>query len=147
MKTKIFGLLAAALMTLSAMTALADDEKSYTEGTVTDVTSVRTKPGQFDAYMKWLSTTYKGFMEEQKKAGIIVSYKVYGASPRTPNDPDLYLVTEYKNYAALDNLDERTEAIMKKVWASRDQSNKAAADRESLRAILGDELIQEFKLK
>ena len=147
MKTKAMGLLVAALLSVISAAAFADDERSYTEGSVVDVSAVKIKPGQFDAYMKWLDTTYKQVMEEEKKAGIIVDYAVYEGSPRTPHDADLYLVTVYKNMAALDGLDEKTEPMMKKVWANRDQANKAAADRESMREILGDELIRELKLK
>jgi hypothetical protein len=140
--------LAVTVMSMSAMSsALADDSKSYTEGTVTDVSSVRTKPGMFDAYMKWLDTTYKQLMEEEKKAGIIVDYAVYGAVPRSPRDPDLYLTVTFKNLAALDGLDDRLEPIERKVWATRDAANKADADRESMREILGSQLIRHLNLK
>ncbi len=143
-------LIALAVTTLSLSTtslALADDSKSYTEGQVTDVTSVRTKPGMFDAYMKWLDTTYKQLMEEEKKAGIVVDYAVYGAAPRSPHDPDLYLVVTFKNMAALDGLDDRIEPIERKVWATRDAADKAEADRESMREILGSQLIRRLNLK
>lgn len=148
MQLRILTALAAAVMSMSTMSsALADDSKSYTEGTVTDVSSVRTKPGMFDAYMKWLDTTYKQLMEEEKKAGIIVDYAVYGAVPRSPHDPDLYLTVTFKNLAALDGLDDRLEPIERKVWATRDAANKADADRESMREILGSQLIRRLNLK
>src|SRR5580698_1369377 len=118
---------------------LADDSKAYTEGTVSEVTSVRTKPGMFDAYMKWLDTTGKQLREDEKKAGLIVDYAIYAVMPRSPQDPDVYLVVTYKNMAALDGLSDRVEPLMKKIWASRDAAAKADADRESLREILGSE--------
>jgi hypothetical protein len=47
--------LAMTLLSASGVSgARADDSSSYVEGTVTQVTSIRTKPGKFDAYMKWL---------------------------------------------------------------------------------------------
>jgi hypothetical protein len=148
MQLRFLTALAVAVMSMSTMSsALADDSKSYTEGTVTDVTSVRTKPGMFDAYMKWLDTTYKQLMEEEKKAGIIVDYAVYGAVPRSPHDPDVYLTVTFKNMAALDGLDDRLEPIQRKVWATRDAANKADADRESMREILGSQLIRHLSLK
>jgi len=101
----------------------------------------------FDAYMKWLDTTGKQIREDQKKAGIILDYAVYSANPRSPHDPDLYMTITYKNMAALDGLDDRIEPLMKKIYASRDASNKASADRESLREILGTELIRKLELK
>ena len=148
MQLRFLTAVAVTVMSMSAMSSvLADDSKSYTEGTVTSVSSVRTKPGMFDAYMKWLDTTYKQLMEEEKKAGIIVDYAVYGAVPRSPHDPDLYLTVTFKNLAALDGLDDRLEPIERKVWATRDAANKADADRESMREIIGSELIRHLNLK
>jgi hypothetical protein len=148
MKLRFLATLAVAALSMTAIsTVLADDTKSYTEGPVTVVTAIRTKPGMFDAYMKWLDTTGKQIRDDQKKAGIILDYAVYSANPRSPHDPDLYMTITYKNMAALDGLDDRIEPLMKKIYASRDASNKASADRESLREILGTELIRKLELK
>ena len=51
-------LLAVTLLAVGA-TASAQDIKVYKEGAATAVTYVRTKPGRFDDYMKFLSTTYR----------------------------------------------------------------------------------------
>jgi hypothetical protein len=101
----------------------------------------------FDAYMKWLDTTGKQLRDDEKKAGLIVDYAVYGAQPRSPHDPDIYLVITYKNMAALDGLSDRVEPLQRKIWATRDAGAKAAADRESMREILGTELIRRLDLK
>jgi hypothetical protein len=45
------------------------------------VSSIRTEPGMFETCLKYLSTTYKQMMDEQKKAGIILDYAVYQATP------------------------------------------------------------------
>ena len=55
-----------------------------------------------------------GHMDEAKKQGIIVSYSVYETSPRSADDPNLYLMVTYKNMAALDGLDDRMEGIQQK---------------------------------
>ncbi|MGO9512116.1 MAG: hypothetical protein ACLP2F_00545 [Steroidobacteraceae bacterium] len=148
MKLRYLATLAVTALSLSAISSvLADDSKSYTEGTVTEVTSIRTKPGMFDAYMKWLDTTGKQIREDEKKAGLIVDYAVYAAMPRSPHDPDLYLVITYKNMAALDGLDDRAEPIIRKIWSTRDAAAKADIDRESMREILGSQLIRRLDLK
>jgi hypothetical protein len=59
----------------------------------------------------------------------------------------LALTVTYKNMAALDGLDDREEPIMKKFWATRDAAAKADIDRESLREILGTQLIRRLDLK
>ena len=148
MKLRYLVSLAATALSMSLISPVfADDSKSYTEGPISEVTSIRTKPGMFDAYMKWLDTTGKQLREDEKKAGLIVDYAVFSVQPRTPHDPDLYMVITYKNMAALDGLSDRVEPLMKKIWASRDAAAKADADRESLREILGSELIQRLNLK
>ena len=121
MKLRYLAVLAVTALSMSAISsALADDAKSYTEGTVLEVTSIRTKPGMFDAYMKWLDTTGKQLREDEKKAGLILDYAVYSATPRSPHDPDIYLVITYKNMAALDGLSDRVEPLQKKIWGTRE---------------------------
>src|ERR1700687_2886139 len=132
---------------MSAISSALADDSSYTEGTVTEVTSIRTKPGMFDAYMKWLDTTEKQLREDEKKAGLIVDYGVYRVLPRSPHDPDIYLTITYKNMAALDGLRDRVEPLSKKIWATRDAAAKAEADRESMREVLGSQLIRRLDLK
>jgi hypothetical protein len=123
-------------------------ERPYSEGPVSVVTSVKVKPGQDDNYLAYLDGSYKPLMEEFKKAGIILSYAVYSADPHNPNEADMYLVVTYPNMASLDGLDEKTEPLMSKVTGkTRSQSNTAMADRGAMREILGSETIRELLLK
>jgi hypothetical protein len=97
--------------------------------------------------LRYLAGPYKQSMEEQKKAGIIVSWAVYEATPRGPHDPDLYLITTYKNMAALDGLDARTDPIAEKIFGSMDQQSAATIERGKLRTLVGSEQIRELVLK
>jgi hypothetical protein len=139
-------LLITTLLALPCAASLADD-RPYTEGSVVDVSFIRTKPGMFDKYMKWLDTQRKQEMDELKKAGVIVSYGVFAVEPRSPHDPDVILTVTYKNMAALDDLDAKSDAIMKKVYGSLDAAEKGDADREAMREVVGSELIRELALK
>jgi hypothetical protein len=87
-----------------AATALADDGRVYKDGPVVDVSYIRTKPGRFDDYMKFLATTYRTLMEANKTAGLILDYSIYSTMPRSPKDPDVVLTIVYPNMAALDRL-------------------------------------------
>jgi hypothetical protein len=139
----LVGLFAA--VALGGIASAAD--RVYTDGPVSVVTSVRTEPGQGNAYMKYLATTYKPMMEEAKKAGHVLDYAVYGTQPRGKNDPDMYLVVTYKNMAALDGLDDRMDAIQEKLVGSMDQRDAATVARGKMRTILGSEMIREMVLK
>lgn len=129
-----------------AATGLADDAKVYKDGPVVDVSYIRTKPGKFDDYMKFLATTYKTLMEANKKAGLILDYSIYSATPRSPKDPDLMLTITYPNMAALDR-NEEAEALAVKTIGSMASQNQSAIDREALREVLGSELVRKLILK
>jgi len=146
-KTRALG----ALLGFVAFGALANAavaaDRPYTEGTVSVVNSIRTEPGMFATYMKYLSTTYKQLMEENKKAGIIVDYAVYQATPRGPNDPDLYLIVTYKNMAALDGLSDKTDAIQEKIIGSQDVRDQQMIARGKMRTQLGSQMLRQLILK
>ena len=139
--------LLAALLSLVPI-LLQAQERGYTEGSVLEITSVRVKDGQWDAYMAYLKDSYKPLLEEQKKAGLILDYGVYSTAPRAPGDPNLYLSVVYPNMASFDGLDDKTEPLVAKVLGqTRAQGEKAYAERSTMREILGSELIRELKLK
>lgn len=125
---------------------LADDHP-YTEGSVYFVTKIRTEPGRFEDYMKFLSTTYKTEMEAYKKAGLIVDYQVILTQPANENEPDLLLVTTYKNWAATDGWSTKFDAVTKQVEGSLDASDHATTDRGKIRRILGGYSSQVLNLK
>jgi len=146
-KSRALGALAGvfAFAALSGTAAAAD--RPYTEGAVTNVSAIRTMPGMFDDYMAWLAGPYKQAMEAQKTAGVIVSYAVYAAVPRGPEDPDIYLTTTYKNMAALDDLSAKLDPIYEKLQGSMAEQNKAYVERGKMRTVLGDEMIRQMVLK
>ena len=137
----------AALLTLTFAGAAVADEHPFTEGQVVNVAAIRTEYGKFDDYMKYLATTWKATQEAAKKAGYITSYKVITVQPRGENDPDIYLVTTYKNWAALDGATAKNDAVFKQVEGSLAASNKGAVDRSKIRRTLGSWTGQELNLK
>ena len=144
---KRVAMLFASLMLFAVMgSSFAQDVKPYREGTVREVSFIKVKPGQFNNYIKYLDGPYKAAMEAGKKAGLILDYSVYQARPRTPQDADLILAVTYPNMAALDRTDE-ADAIRAKVMGSLAAQDKASMDRESMREVLGSQLIRELVLK
>ncbi len=139
-------LIASLLMFAFLGTAIAQDAKPYKDGPVRQVSFVKVKPGQFNNYMKYLDGPYKSTMEAMKKAGLITGYAVYETRARTPQDPDIVLAVTYANMAALDRTDE-ADAVMTKAVGTQDQRDKAATDRESMRELIGSQLMRELILK
>ena len=142
--------LAASLLSLNApaqdVNAGAKDERAYTEGPVTLVQEIAVEYGHFEEYIDWLNSTWKPTMEATKKAGIIIDYKVFSATPQSPDHPSIILWITYKNMAALDRGVEEEE-IAKKVIGSTEVQNKARVHRNDYRKVMGTELIRELILK
>lgn len=131
---------------LTSFAAVAEDHP-FTEGPVVQVSAIRTEYGKFDDYMKYLGTTWKATQEASKKAGYTTGYKVISVEPRGENDPDIYLVVYYKNWAALDGATAKGDAISTQVEGSVAASNKGAVDRGKIRRTLGSWTGQELQLK
>ena len=147
MRSLLCALFAALLLVAPASPARADEKDPYREGNVVELSFIKVKPGMFDAYMAYLASTYQDLLEEQKKANLIVDYAVYAAQAGGPHEPDLILSVTYKNWAALDGLEDKIEPIMNKKFGSQQQANEASIDREKLREVLGGERIQQLILK
>src|SRR4029077_2994497 len=138
----------AALLALAALATSAwADGRNWNDGPVVNVSAVRTVDGHFDDYMHWLATTWKQQEEAAKTAGLILSYDVLVAEARTPKDPDIYLVVSYKNWAALDNLGGKLDAVMSKIEGSVEKAHQSVAERDKIRTILGSETMQVAVLK
>jgi hypothetical protein len=133
-------------LAFSGMAAFADDHPC-SEGPVVNVSSIRTASGKFEEYMKFLDTTWKATQEAGKKAGNIVSYEVPTVEARSENDPDIYLVSTCKNWAALDGWIAKGGEISKAVEGSVDAANKGFADRDQIRRTLGSQTMQVQNLK
>jgi hypothetical protein len=119
----------------------------YTEGPVWDITMVKTKSGLGDDYLKSLAQTFKGVMEEQKKQGIVMDYKVLLGDSSNRDDFNILLMVEFKNMAAFDGLREKTDPIMNKVMGSEDAQRQLSVKRLDVREILGTKTMREVTLK
>ena len=123
------------------------DGRNYTDGPVVNVSAIRTVDGHFDDYMQWLATTWKKQEEASKKAGLITAYRVIVIEARGPNEPDILLVTEFKNWAALDGLGRKFDQISAQIEGSVEKAAQSEADRAKIRTVLGSRTEQEALLK
>ena len=119
----------------------------YTEGSVWEITMVRTKAGMSDDYLKNLTQAYKSTSDEAKKQGIIMDYKILIGDAANQDDFDILLMVQYKNMAALDGLREKTDPIATKLIGGEDQLRQGSITRLEIRDILGTKMMREVTLK
>src|SRR5260370_25541753 len=111
-------------LAFTSVGAFADDHP-FTEGPVVQVSAIRTEYGKFDDYMKFLDTTWKATQEASKKAGFTTGYKVVAVEARGENDPDIYLIVYYKNWAAFVAATAKFHTIAKHSGRSMKAANTA----------------------
>jgi len=138
-----------ALFALLAIVSMpkAAQELPYTEGSVFEMAFIRTLPGGYDAYMKFLQTEWKKVNEAAKKEDLILSYEVGTASPANKEDWDIVLIIEYKNMAALDGLEEKMRDVAEKAVGSSEKQEDRSKERGKIREVLGTKLVRQLKLK
>jgi hypothetical protein len=127
--------------------AQAVAQQHYTEGPVWRITLIKVKPNQFDNYMKTLRESTKPLFDEAKKQGVIVDYKVHLKSTTEEEDDwDIAVAVQYKNFAALDGLEAKMDAIQEKLGGQA-ASQQTAEKRLAMREIVSSILIREVTLK
>src|SRR5271157_836946 len=141
---KFYGVVVFALLLAPALFA----QEHYTEGPVWRVQLIRVKPTQMDAYLTSLRQSTKPFIEEEKKQGLIMDYKVFlKETKNNPEDWDICVAIEYKNHAAMDGLAAKAEAIRDKVLGGKAPAQQLNEKRSEIREIISSDLMQEIYLK
>ena len=134
------------LLVFGTQASIAQD-KAYKEGTVWSVSFIKVKPGMFDVYMRDLAVQRKKLMDEAKKQGLIVSERMFSGSASGRDDWDLMLMVEYKNWAALDGLSDKFDALALKLVGSEEKQVQMMVKRTEVREILGEKTLQEITFK
>jgi hypothetical protein len=131
---------------LFALTLFAQEH--YTEGPVWRVSLVRVKPPHMDEYLASLRQSSKPFLDEEKRQGLIVDYKIFfKETQHDPEDWNICLAVEYKNHAAMDGLDAKVEAIRDKVLGGKQPAQQLAEKRQEYRETISSEVLDEIFLK
>jgi hypothetical protein len=123
-------------------------QEHYTEGPVWRVSLVRVKPTAMDAYLTSLRQSSKPLLEEEKRQGMILDYKLFLKETKSnPEDWDICLAVEYKNHAAMDGLAAKGEAVRDKILGGKQPAQQLGEKRAEIREIISNELLQEIILK
>jgi hypothetical protein len=141
---KFYSLIVFVLLLTPAVLA----QEHYTEGPVWRIQLIRVKPTQMDAYLASLRQGTKPLLDEEKKQGVILDYKVFFKETKNhPEDWDIAVAVEYKNHAAMDGLGAKGEALRDKILGGKQPAQSLAEKRVEMREIVSSELLQEIFLK
>ena len=134
-----------------SLNAHAQDQRGYSYGPVTQMLYIHVYYGHFDEYMAWVTSTWVPTMEAEKKAGLIIGYKVFKSEPKSPDQPNVYLEITFKDMAAYagDIGDQAAafDAVTDKVICNTACQNQARVHRNEIRKVLGVEVTREIVFK
>jgi hypothetical protein len=134
------------LVLFFALQAFAQEH--YTEGPIWQITLIRVKPTQMDAYLTSLRANSKSIYDEMKKEGLILDYKVFlNTTKHDPQDWDMAIGVQYKNFGALDGLTAKGETIRDKVLGSKQNAQQIGEKRVDMREIVSTMILREVTLK
>jgi hypothetical protein len=120
-------------------------ERVYDNGPVWQIAYIETKPGMFDDYMAYLDSTWRNIQEAYKKNGDVLDYRILAVDSPRDGEPDVILMTEFKNMSVFDRSLAEQDAIMAKSFGTVIKANQASVSRESLRKQRGMVTAREMK--
>ncbi len=123
-------------------------QEHYTEGPVWRVQLIRVKPTAMDAYLTSLQQSSKPILDEEKRSGTILDYKIFlKETKNNPEDWDLCLAVQYKNHAAMDGLAAKGEMLRDKLLGGKQPAQQLSEKRSEIRELISSELLDEIILK
>ena len=128
-------------------------QEHYTEGNVRVVSFYRTKPDQFDNYMKYLRTNFLPTQEEAKKQGLIEGYYILLNTPTSPDDWDIAIATMYKSFGDALDYSQSDEDKMKKIQeqhyktSDEEKMDEITSKRLDMRTYIGTKYFRDITLK
>jgi len=150
--TYLFTILLASLFVIPTVTFAQDDEDFIEEGTVWNVTFIRTKANMGDEYLKNLRQTWGKAMDEYVAEGLIVSYMILDGEAFGWDDFNLMLMMEFENFGTFDPDPEREkkfDAIQEKllVEMGEEKMESTVKSYSDMRKMLGTKTFRQISFK
>jgi hypothetical protein len=142
---------AASLLSLGVafvgLTAYAQMQRPYRDGSVWNVAFIKMKPGMESAYLNYIATDWKREQEAFKKEGLILSYKVLATEAHGTTDWNMLLMTEYKDMATLEANQQKMDQLGQQIFGSDEKIRQGYKERLEIREVMGERLAREIILE
>src|SRR6516164_82053 len=112
MKRQVLCLASLMLLLVVLGPTLVAQNPNFNNGPVWRVIYIDVKAGQGDAFWTDLKQNFRPLYDEFKKQGWVIDYKFY-TNPviEHPDDWSVAIAIEYKNWATIDEMSEKANAI------------------------------------
>ena len=140
-------LLAAPFALAYAVPAMAQDAYPVDPGDYVEVGMIQVDDGHDLEYLNYLAGLWRRNQDYAKAQGWITGYEILSNENKRPGEPDLYLVTRYKEFASTAEGKRRND-VMRGVNKMTDAEMQAAsAGRATYRRQMGSQLLRSWVWK
>ncbi|WP_018982823.1 hypothetical protein [Salinimonas chungwhensis] len=145
-KQLIGGVLFCVFSFLTIQNTYADDhEPPFIGGNYWEVTGIKTADGASLKYSKWLASEWRKNMEFAVSKEWLQSYTVLYNMHARSDEPDIYIVQEFTEWASEDENEKRRGEYMEWAKKSMEKMESESGDRAEYRTVMGTMLLQEMK--
>lgn len=136
--------LAASISLAFAAPLAAQVSDPFIGGDYVEVGSISVDDGHYLDYAKYLAGQWRKQQDFAKAQGWITSYEVLVNANRRAGEPDIILVTRFKNFADGAEGDRRNKAFLDHMKATDVAMEAGSGERAKYRKFLGSQLWQEL---
>lgn len=141
------------LLTIAVAGALATAagaqvvERVYSPGSVYRMIYLDVAPGEYNAWAKFMKDTVIPGYRMQQETGDLVSWKILDFVETSPDNVDVVLVLEYKNFAVFDRPPEFFEQMNRRRGETPEQSRARGAQARALATVVTTQSAQEMIIR
>lgn len=117
---------------------------SFKEGSVWRISFVKVAPGQGERYVSDVGPKRKLVLDQAIQDKLILSYKMFNGLCIGREDWDFMFMVEYRNWAAIDGLREKLDAINEKFVGDETVVEEVLSCRSPIRELIGEKFMQEI---
>lgn len=120
--------------------------RNWRDGNVVHMTFIRTRTGQDLGYLEAIADVWKKQQEALKSEGIIAAYRILQGNAASEDDFNIILVTEYKDFRAMEENADKQTVILQKIAGEHKSSAQVFQD-ENAREFFGTRVLRNIILR
>ena len=142
MRKYLYSALAAATL-FGASPAMAQDS-SYKAGAMWNASRIDVEDGQFENYMDFITSTWRGNQEFAKSQGWLLDYHILENINARDGEPDIILLTRFADMPTAAESERHGKILNARMKQDDHSADAASGKRGSMRKLMGTVLYREL---
>lgn len=143
MRSTILAALGAAAVLVAS--SAAAQKSSVKPGPLWTAARVYVQDGQMENYMDYITKTWMDIQAYSKSQGWLMDYWVLQSVNPRDNEPNIILLTRYKDFPSAAEIERRDELINKRLQQDDHAADAASGQRGSMRKLMGSVMYRELQ--